>query len=89
MFLFPCKSWQSLHLDYGHMEGGHWLLIVVDYCSKWIDVHITSPTAAIVMNDRLRQAFATHDLSPVVVTNNVIAFSSTAFSYIFLLQIIA
>ena len=34
-WLFPDRPWQRLHIDYaGPMEGGHWLLIIVDRYSK-------------------------------------------------------
>lgn len=79
-WLFPGKPWQRLHLDYaGPIEGGHWLLIIVDSYSKWIDVHVTSSTSATVTIDRLRQTFATHGLPLSVVTDNATALTSTEF----------
>ncbi|XP_043200506.1 uncharacterized protein K02A2.6-like isoform X1 [Amphibalanus amphitrite] len=75
------RPWQRLHIDYaGPMEGGHWLLIIVDSYSKWVDVHITTSTSAAVTIDRLRQTFACHGLPLVLVSDNATAFASSEFS---------
>ncbi|XP_043236344.1 uncharacterized protein K02A2.6-like [Amphibalanus amphitrite] len=75
------RPWQRLHIDYaGPMEGGHWLLIIVDSYSKWVDAHITTSTSAAVTIDRLRQTFACHGLPLVLVSDNATAFASSEFS---------
>ena len=79
-WLFPDKPWQRLHIDYaGPVEGGHWLLVIVDSYSKWLEVHVTTSTSAAVTVDRLRQTFATHGLPLVVVSDNATAFTSMEF----------
>ena len=79
-WLFPDKPWQRLHIDYaGPVEGGHWLLIVVDSYSKWLDVHITTSTSAAVTIEKLRQTFAAYGLPLVVVSDNATAFTSVEF----------
>ena len=80
-WFFPSRPWQRLHLDYaGPLEGGRWLLIVVDSHSKWLDVHVTTSTSAAVTIEKLRQSFATFGLPRVLVTDNATCFTSDKFS---------
>ena len=76
---FPSRPWERVHVDYAGPFEGRMLLIVVDAFSKWIDVHITSSTAASVTIDRLRQTFATHGLPAVIVSDNASSFTGEEF----------
>ena len=52
---------------------------MVDAYSKWIEVYPTSSTSATATIEKLRQAFATHGLPEMVVSDNGTGYTSEEF----------
>lgn len=59
---------------------GQLFLIVIDAYSKWIEVYPTSSTSATAIIEKLRQAFATHELPEMVVSDSGSGFASEEFA---------
>ena len=59
---------------------GQLFLIVIDACSKWIEVYLTSSTGATATIEKLLQAFASYGLPEMVVSDNGSGFASEKFS---------
>ena len=55
------------------------LLIIVDAYSKWIDVHVTNSSTALVTIQKLLITFATHGLPRTIVSDNGPCFTSSEF----------
>ena len=73
---WPEKPWFRIHIDHAGPVKGQLFLIVVDAYSKWIEVYPTSSTSATATIEKLRQAFATHGLPEMVVSDNGSGYTS-------------
>ena len=76
---WPEKPWTRVHVDHAGPFLGKLLLIMVDATSKWIETFIVSSTSTAETISRMRQAFATHGLPEVLVSDNGTAFTSKEF----------
>lgn len=77
---WPDRPWSRLHADYtGHFMGSMFF-IIIDAYSKWIEVFKTSTSTSEVTIEKFRQAFATHGIPDVLVTDNGTCFTSHKFS---------
>ena len=59
---------------------GSMFLIIIDAYSKWIKVFKTSTSTSEVTIEKFRQAFPTHGIPDVLVTDNGTCFTSHEFS---------
>ena len=59
---------------------GQLFLIIIDAYSKWIEVYLTSSANATATIEKLRQAFANHELPEMVVSDNGSGFASEEFA---------
>ena len=77
---WPRKPWSRVHLDYaGPVEGGRYLLVVVDAMTKWVEVKITSSQTSSMTVDVFRSLCTTFGLPDTVVTDNGPAFVGEEF----------
>ena len=59
----PEKTWSRLHIDYAGPFMGVYFLVVVDACTKWMDICLTgTPCSSAITLEKLRDIFATHGL---------------------------
>ncbi|XP_054279190.1 uncharacterized protein K02A2.6-like [Macrosteles quadrilineatus] len=75
---WPKHCWQRLHFDFAYFEGKDFL-ILVDSCSKWIEVFYMSTTTSQHTIEKLRHCFATFGLPSTVVTDGGPQFKSSEF----------
>ena len=81
MTTMSSQPWQTLHADLcGPLPTGESLLVMVDTCSRWPEVHIVKSTTSTVIIKRMKTAFATHGIPEEIVTNNGPQFISTEFT---------
>ncbi|XP_060543224.1 uncharacterized protein LOC132710602 [Pantherophis guttatus] len=66
----PSSPWARIHIDFTGLMQGHYLLIVVDAFSKWLEVIPTASTTSEATIRALRRLFATHGLPDVLVSDN-------------------
>ncbi len=76
---WPAQPWSRLHLDFAGPFLGHMFLVLVDACSKWMDVRLMKSITATKTIEELRMIFATHGLPQKVVTDNGPTFTSSEF----------
>ena len=76
---WPSVPWSRLHLDFAGPFLGHNFLVLVDACSKWMDVQLMNSTASVKTIEVLRKIFSTHGLPRKIVTDNGTAFTSHEF----------
>lgn len=70
------QPWHTIHLDFAGPMEGHMFLVVVDACTKWLEVRaMTSATSTAVIRE-LRAIFATFGLPQKVVSDNGSVFVS-------------
>ena len=79
-WVWPCKPWQRLHIDYAGSILGKSFLMVMDAHSKWPEVLEMVNTSASHTITALRQIFARFGLSEQVVSDNGSQFTSVEFS---------
>ena len=77
-WMVPQHPWQRIHVDHAKF-GKYLLLVTIDACSKWPEVHIVSSTSAQTTIDKLRMIFATHGLPMTLVSDNGSPFQSKEF----------
>ena len=66
----PLGKWQDLSLDLlGPMPTGQYLLVVIDYYSRYYEVEILMSVTASQIISRLKKIFAVHGL-PVTITSD-------------------
>ncbi|KAG7294695.1 hypothetical protein JYU34_022957 [Plutella xylostella] len=76
---WPDRPWSRLHLDFlGPIEGSTYL-VLVDACSKWIEIWKMNSTSARNVIAKLRESFARFGLAKQIVTDNGPPFSSNEF----------
>lgn len=56
-------------------------LILVDACTKWIDIHITNSATSLVTIEKMQSMFAMLGLLEILVTDNRTAFTSAEFEH--------
>ena len=68
---WPEKTWSGLHVDYAGPFMGAYFLVVVDTCTKWMDIRLigTSCSSAITLEEP-HDIFATHGLLDTLVSDN-------------------
>ncbi|KAK3709329.1 hypothetical protein QZH41_006930 [Actinostola sp. cb2023] len=54
-------------------------LVVVDACSKWLEVHLMNSTTSTATIEKLRETFANHGLPKTIVSDNGSNFTSAEF----------
>ncbi|XP_068684312.1 uncharacterized protein [Montipora foliosa] len=77
---WPEKPWSQIHIDHAGPFMGQLFLIVINADSKWIEVYPTSSTIATATIEKLRQAFASHGLPEMVVSDNGSGFAREEFA---------
>ncbi|XP_037974858.2 uncharacterized protein K02A2.6-like isoform X1 [Plutella xylostella] len=76
---WPDRPWTRLHLDFMGPIAGHTYLVLVDSCTKWIEVIKMVSTSAKQVIIKLREIFATFGLPKQVVSDNGPPFTSMEF----------
>ena len=76
---WPKQPWSRLHADFAGLFQGHMFLLLVDACSKWLDVHVMKSISSSATIEKLRSIFAIHGLPHKLVTDNGPAFISSEF----------
>ena len=76
----PQQPWKRLHVDFaGPFEGRMWL-IIVDACSKWLEVIAMTSTTAERTIDILRSLFSRYGIPDQIVTDNGPQFTAEEFN---------
>ena len=77
----PNGPWQDLSIDFlGPLDSGkHFVLVVVDYYSRWFDIEITKDTTSSKVISTLRRLFTTHGLPFSITSDNAANFKSQEF----------
>ena len=73
---WPKQPWSRLHA--GPFQG-HMFLLVIDACSKWLEVHVMKSISSSATIEKLQSIFAIHGLPHKLVTDNGPAFTSSEF----------
>ena len=63
---WPKQPWSQIHLDFAGPFMGYMFLIIIDSCSKWIDVQLMQSKSASKTTEKLRIVFATDQCLPVL-----------------------
>ena len=74
---WPSEPWTRLHVNYAGKFKGEVFLIVVDACSKWLEVHLMKLTTSSATIEKLMQIFSTHGLPRTIVSYNGTNFTSS------------
>ena len=78
----PLSKWQDLSLDpLEPMPTGEYLLVVIDYYSRYYDVEILMSITASQIISRLEKIFAVHDLSVTIKSDHGPQFRSEEFEH--------
>lgn len=76
---WPDRPWARLHLDFLGPIGGTTYLVIVDACSKWIEIVKMDRTTAGSVISKLREIFSRFGIPKQVVSDNGPPFSSEEF----------
>ena len=69
--LLPDRPWQRLHADFkGSIEGKYYLHVIIDQCSKYLEVDLVTFTSFKKLKPVLDSVFATHTYPETVTTDN-------------------
>ena len=78
----PLGKWQDLSLDLlGPMPTGEYLLVVIDYYSRYYEVEILMSVTASQIISRLEKIFAVHGLPVTLTSDNEPQFRSEEFEH--------
>ncbi|XP_022792295.1 uncharacterized protein LOC111331444 [Stylophora pistillata] len=78
----PLGKWQDLSLDLlGPMPTGEYLLVVIDYYSRYYEVEILMSVTASQIISRLETIFAVHGLPAIITSDNGPQFRSEEFEH--------
>ena len=77
---WPQRPWVRVHADYAGPFLGHMFLVLIDYHSKWMEVHMTNSSTTAVTIAKMRSSFATLGLPEQLVTDNGPSFTSEEFA---------
>ena len=81
MTTMPSQPWQTLHADLcGPFPSGESLLVMVDTCSRWPEVHVMKSTTSTAIIKCMKTTFSTHGIPHEIVTDNGPQFISAEFS---------
>lgn len=72
--------WSRIHLDFAGPINGHYLLVIVDSYSKWVEVFKTKEMTTNFTIAKLRETFCRYGLVDVIVTDNGRQFTSDNFN---------
>jgi len=76
----PYGPWQDISIDFlGPLDSGHYVLVVVDYYSRYYEVEITKDTTSKKVIDSLERMFTTHGLPKSLTSDNAAQFKSEEF----------
>ena len=75
-WLWPDKPWSRIHIDYAGPMRNKMYLVIIDTCSKRIDVFPVLSANSETNIDKLRTLFATHGIPNSIVTDNATVFVS-------------
>ena len=64
------NPWVRLHIDYLELFMGKMFLVIIDSCSKLVEVFPVSNSNSQTTINCLRTCFATHGLSQICVSDN-------------------
>lgn len=67
---WPRRPWTRIHVDHAGTFCGRMFLVVVNSCSKWLEVMIVPSATSQNMIQRFRSVFATHGLLEILVYDN-------------------
>ncbi|XP_038058795.1 uncharacterized protein K02A2.6-like [Patiria miniata] len=65
----PERPWQRLACDLAEVNGRHYI-VLVDYFSRWIEVHHLPTTTSLAVINFLKATFARFGIPEVIVTDN-------------------
>ena len=75
----PSGPWQDIGIDFlGPLDSGHYILVVIDYYSRYYDAGITKKTSQKVI-DTLDRLFSMHGLPKTLKSDNAANFTSQEF----------
>uniref|UniRef100_A0AC35GTQ6 Uncharacterized protein n=1 Tax=Panagrolaimus sp. PS1159 TaxID=55785 RepID=A0AC35GTQ6_9BILA len=69
-----------VHMDFAGPLLGHMLLVIVDSCSKWIDVKVLKPANAFTTIEAVSRYIADNGIPRVIVSDNGSQFASREFA---------
>ncbi|XP_031551930.1 uncharacterized protein K02A2.6-like [Actinia tenebrosa] len=78
---WPNEPWTRLYIVYAGPYKGEMFLIVVDACSRWLEVHLMKAITSTATIEKLMEIFATHGLPKTVVCDNGTNFTSAEFEH--------
>ena len=76
---WPTRPWHLIHVDYAGHVGGHYLLIIVNAHSKWVDIYHTKGTTPSETISCLQHSFAQFGLPISINSDNRSCFTSQEF----------
>ena len=76
---WPEKPWTRINIDYAGPFLGKMFLVAEDATSKWTETHIMNSTTSTATACKLREIFAQHGLSDILVSDNAPNFTSEEF----------
>lgn len=77
------EPWKRVHVDVcGPIREKH-LLILIDSCTKWLEVHILKNLSTEETMEKLRLIFSTHGLCRTLISDNGTNFTSSKFEDFF------
>ncbi|XP_064470186.1 uncharacterized protein K02A2.6-like [Ornithodoros turicata] len=77
---FPERAWSRLHVDFAGPFKDHYIFILVDAFSKWVEAEVVPSPSAEATISCLRSIFARHGLPDLVVSDNGPAFVSAKYT---------
>ena len=79
---FPDQAWKDLAADLmGPLPAGNYVLVVVDYYSRYFEVDILKSVSSVKIIESLEKIFCTHGLSKSLRTDNRPQFISKEFEH--------
>ncbi|XP_048007003.1 uncharacterized protein K02A2.6-like isoform X1 [Leguminivora glycinivorella] len=78
---WPERPWTRLHIDFLGPLAGIMYLVIVDACSKWIEVIKMASTTAAAVISKLREIWARFGIPKQVVSDNGPPFTSQEFGF--------
>ena len=76
----PSGPWQDIGIDFlGPLDSGHYILVVIDYYSRYYDAEITKKTTSRKVIDTLDRLFSMHGLPKTLKSDNAANFTSQEF----------
>ena len=77
---YPKQPWSRLHIDFAGPKYGYMFLVVVDACTKWLEVIPMKTATSATTIEQLRAIFAVHGLPQIIVSDNGSVFTSQEFA---------